>query len=97
MDIFNHPPANASDEWARNWLNALWDSPYRFHIDDDASDIGNTVNGRWVPTFTEQQAQIINDNLEFIAGRISWDAAWNIYYKDDWQREGEGEDDTNAT
>lgn len=47
-------------EQAKAWIELLVKSNLHFHLEDDATDIGNTVNGKWVNTFSKKEGKLIN-------------------------------------
>jgi hypothetical protein len=52
-----------SDDEARAWLTALVASGASWHPEDDASEVGNLIDGAWVRTFDDDLASRLNDTM----------------------------------
>lgn len=43
---------------AKAFIQSLYDNDQLFHFEDSPENIGNTVNGEWVSTFTKAEAKL---------------------------------------
>lgn len=76
-------PETATWDEVKDYLNWLWDSPYNYHIDDDAREcIG----------FTKEQAELLHRNNTIVWTHASDKMGtniWEVYYKDAFLDEDE--------
>lgn len=49
---------------AKSWIEALYAANLMFHFEDSPSDIGNMINGEWVPLWAPDQAKMVSDRRD---------------------------------
>jgi hypothetical protein len=51
-------------ESAKRWIVDLYDLDLMFHFEDPPAEIGNIVDGKWVETFTEEEAAAVSQRAD---------------------------------
>jgi hypothetical protein len=75
--VFTQLANDCSQDTAWTWFKAFCASEQFFHLDDDAKNIGYTYMQDWVCTFTKEQANILNANIQRCCETHGIDAMWN--------------------
>jgi hypothetical protein len=64
------------------WLEALWSSEKRYHIDDNPHDQHEYRDGKRGPrTFTPKEGTTMKLNLLRCQDLMTWDEIWEVYYQ----------------
>jgi hypothetical protein len=59
---------------ACRFIELLVASNLAYHFEDSANSIGNTVNGEWVRTFSDEEAEIMDERVnELYYSGFNWD------------------------
>ncbi len=68
---FSTPIATIAD--AKAFIEALHAAGLMFHFEDSPESIGNTVNGEWVRSFTDEQAEELTERVAEL-----YDLDWSV-------------------